>query len=62
MDGSADQDKTATLAIQKISVESSAVYFCAASTQCSVLRVHRTKTPRLIIHLINLTPPALTTS
>ena len=62
MDGSADQGKTATLTIQNISVESSAVYFCAASTQCSVLRVHRTKTPRLIIHLINLTPPALTAS
>ena len=29
--GSADQDETATLMIQNISVESSAVYFCAAS-------------------------------
>ena len=60
--GSANQGETATLTIQNISVESSAVYFCAASTQCSVLRVHRTKTPRLIIHLINLTPPGLTAS
>ena len=42
MGGSANQDNTATLTIQKISVESSAVYFCAASTQCSVLRVHCT--------------------
>ena len=62
MDGSASQHKTATLTIQNISVESSAVYFCAASTQCSVLQVHCTKTPRLIIHLINLTPPGLTIS
>ncbi|CAL8302063.1 unnamed protein product [Boreogadus saida] len=30
MSGSADQDKTASLTIQNISVESSAVYFCAA--------------------------------
>ena len=60
MGGSADEGKTAMLTIQNISAESSAVYFCAASTQCSVLRVHHTKTPRLIIHLINLTPPALT--
>ncbi|KAK0140611.1 T cell receptor beta variable 12-5 [Merluccius polli] len=62
MGGNANQHETATLTIQNISVESSAVYFCAASTQCSVLRVHCTKTPHLIIHLINLTPPALTAS
>ena len=31
MNGSAEKEKTATLTIQNISVESSAVYFCAAS-------------------------------
>lgn len=31
MGGSADQDQTATLTIQKIDLQSSAVYFCAAS-------------------------------
>ncbi|CAL8302098.1 unnamed protein product [Boreogadus saida] len=31
MSGSAEEDKNATLRIQNISVESSAVYFCAAS-------------------------------
>ncbi|KAK0140612.1 T cell receptor alpha variable 36/delta variable 7 [Merluccius polli] len=47
MGGSANQDKTATLTIQNISVESSAVYFCAASASLSD-QVHQTPTEMVV--------------
>ena len=63
MSGSAEQHQTASLTIQTISLESSAVYFCAASIHnASVLGVRCTITPRLITHQINLPAPASTSS